>query len=78
MSKLNNRVKQVEKARGIGDKKRYLCVIETDGGYKVQSLFGGKDLHFDTRAELDEFEKRPDVELTTVTILYVSKKTAEV
>lgn len=73
------RLKKIEQASGTGEKKKYLCVVNEAGGafqsegYKVQSLFGGEDLHFNTRGELDEFEKRPDVELTLIRVISASE-----
>lgn len=73
------RIKQLEKASGKGEKKKYLCVVNEAGGafqsegYKVQSLFGGENLHFNTRAELDEFSKRPDIDLTLIILRYASE-----
>lgn len=74
------RLKKIEQASGKDEKKKYLCVInelswhkDEAKGYKVQSLFGGEDLHFDTLAELKAFGERADIELTIIRVISASE-----
>lgn len=74
-----NRIKKIEQAQGIGEKKKYLCVIDygnDDKGYKVQSCFGGENIHFETRAQLDTFAARPEIDLQIVSVVFASSDTA--
>lgn len=83
-----SRLKQLEKARGAGTKKKYMCVIGLElwdspevqaKGYKVQPCTieaggtGGEPFYLKTRKELDEFAARADVDLDTIEIKYASE-----
>ena len=79
------RIKQLEKASGKGEKKKYFCLVNSfdspyspEGGrYKAQAMDGGEDLYFDTLAELEAFEKRPDIDMTIIRVVYASEAIAE-
>jgi hypothetical protein len=82
------RIKQLEKARGAGKVKKYLCVIGLSGwdtpeeqakGFKVQPCTvqfggtGGEPFYIATQKELDEFAARADVDLDIIEIKYASE-----
>lgn len=73
------RLKKIEQARGAGEKKKYFCLAKgdapysEDGRYKVQSIDGGEDLYIDTLAELQAFEKRPDIDMTIIRVVPASE-----
>jgi len=74
------RIKQLEKASGKGEKKKYFCLANgfdspyPEGGrYKAQAMDGGEDLYFDTLAELEAFGERADIELTIIRVISASE-----
>lgn len=78
------RLKKIEQASGKGEKKKYFCLANgfdspyPEGGrYKAQAMDGGEDLYFDTLAELEAFEKRPDIELTIIRVVSASEAIGE-
>ena len=85
---IKNRLVKLETDRGVNKVNKYLCVISPEGmgspeekalGYKVQPLdgTGGEPSYIATRAELDAFGARPDIELTIVSIGYTDTPTKE-
>ncbi len=86
------RIKQLEKQRGAGKVKKYLCVIGLGGwdspeeqakGFKVQPYTvefggtGGEPFYIATRKELDEFAARADVDLGIIEIVCASAEDDE-
>ncbi len=80
---VETRIKQLEKTNGVGSVKGYMCVFfdppgaeEMSKGYKVQPFIkesggtGEDPFYLATRAELDAFAARDDVDLTTIKIVY--------
>jgi len=71
MSRLN-RLAKLERTRQTGKAKRYTCCYyeaEQDKGYDV--IGAGETIHFDTLAELEAFEARPDIDLTVLVVSYI-------
>lgn len=73
-----HRLTKLEKAIGGAGRRRYLCIVRADDeaqgcGYNVQPMSGGEPLHFATRQELEQFERRADVELLTIRIVRASE-----
>lgn len=72
------RLNKIEQAHSTGVKKKYLCCItngmfgDVSKDYTVQPYTvsqggtGGDNIHFETRAELDKFAARLDVDLYIV------------
>ena len=75
MSNLKSRLERLETAAGMDGVKKYVCIIYPDQdskGFDVSDFGGGNPQHFETRAELESFEARPDVELTIIDVVYAS------
>lgn len=85
------RIRQLEKARGTGKKKNYICVTGLDSwnspeeqakGYKVQPCAvefggtGGEPFYLATRKELEEFAARSDVNLDIIKFEFVDNPSA--
>ena len=87
MSNHANRIKAIEKANGLSNVYKYMCVIGPTGwkspeeeaqGYKIQPFIesaggtGGEGFYLPTREAVDEFAARPDVDLSIITIVFGS------
>ena len=83
MSSHKSRLAKLE-AEHAPETDRYVCIVHPDQegqGYDVSHFAAGvrtdEKIHFNTRAELDAFEARSDVDLLIVEIVYVSQEKKE-
>jgi hypothetical protein len=82
MSNIKTRLQQLEKKAGLGDRMKYMCVIdnlthwdtpeERAKGYKIQPCAkwaggtGGEPFYLASWEDVEKFESRPDVELLII------------
>lgn len=76
MSDHKSRLARIEKALRPSHKQAYVCTYYEGSEAEGFTVFDGRreGMHFATRAELDAFAARPDVDLTRIVIVYADDK----
>lgn len=75
MSNHNSRLAKLE-TKHAPAVKQYICMYykgQEAAGFDVTDSDGRNSQHFATRAELDAFDSRPDVDLLVIVIKYASE-----